>query len=1103
MRSVNGCADHDLRRSVVYALAAFLVGTWAVSCGDDAAEPNQAPTAVGTMPDQEASAGETATLDASGYFEDPDGDALSYEAASSDVSVATASASGSTISVVAVAKGTATITVTASDPDGLSAGQSFEVAVPNRGPLPVGEIPAQESTAGQTVTVDASGYFEDPDGDALSYEASVSDEGVVKVSASDATVAIEAEANGSATVTVRASDPEGLSAEQSFEVTVRPNPDRAALTALYQATGGPNWINNGNWLTDKPIGDWHGVRVEGGRVVELDLFENGLTGPIPSALGELSELRELILFGNQLTGPIPPELGELSEVRELNFFGNQLSGPIPPELAELSELRWLRLSSNTLTGPIPPQLGELSNLAGLVLFFNQLSGPIPPELGELSELVWLDLQSNSLTGRIPAELGRLSNLKGLSLSGNELTGAIPGELGELASLQSLRLARNRLTGAIPSQLGRLSNLSWLVLHGNEFSGPIPTELGELSNLYELELQESALTGPIPPQLGNLSTLTKLWLHGNALAGPIPPELGKLSNLSELRLQDNSLAGPVPPELGGMTELRALVLTNNGGMSGALPRELTALGELDALLAGGTDLCAPGDPTFLEWLGGVHKSRVASCGNEEGAPAAYLTQAVQSREYPVPLVAGEKVLLRVFVTARVATDAEIPPVRATFYVDGARAHVERIAGKPVSIATAVDEGDLSKSANAEIPGSVIRPGLEMVIEIDPESTLDAELGVAKRIPESGRLAVRVREMPSLDLTFIPFLWESDPDSAVLDIARDMAENPAEHDTLRHTRALLPVAGIAAEAHEAVVSSSNSAFSMLSQTRAIRVMEGGTGHYMGMMTGRTTGAFGVAAVPGRTSYSYPASQVIAHELGHNMNLEHAPCGGAFGPDPSFPQPDGSIGSWGYDFVKGELVSSATADLMSYCRPRWISDYYFANALRFRLSDDDHEALRSPASTQALLLWGGLSPEGEPFLEPALVVDAPPNLPRAGGEYELTGQAADGAELFSLTFDMAAVADAEGESGLFVFALPTRPGWAGSLASLTLSGPGGSVTLDEESDRPMAIFRDPRTKRVRAILRDLPPGLLDDLAARAPAPGLDIFWSRGIPHLAAWRR
>ena len=46
---------------------------------------------------------------------------------------------------------------------------------------------------------------------------------------------------------------------------------------------------------------------------------------------------------------------------------------------------------------------------------------------------------------------------------------------------------------------------------------------------------------------------------------------------------------------------------------------------------------------------------------------------------------------------------------------------------------------------------MQPGLEMVIEIDPDGTLDPGLGVVKRIPETGRMTIEVREMPVFDLT----------------------------------------------------------------------------------------------------------------------------------------------------------------------------------------------------------------------------------------------------------------------------------------------------------------------------------------------------------------
>ena len=67
------------------------------------------------------SEGETAPVNVSSYFNDPDGDALTYSAATSNAAVAGVSVSGSTMTIAGVAPGTATVTVTARDPGGLEA----------------------------------------------------------------------------------------------------------------------------------------------------------------------------------------------------------------------------------------------------------------------------------------------------------------------------------------------------------------------------------------------------------------------------------------------------------------------------------------------------------------------------------------------------------------------------------------------------------------------------------------------------------------------------------------------------------------------------------------------------------------------------------------------------------------------------------------------------------------------------------------------------------------------------------------------------------------------------------------------------------------------
>ena len=196
------------------------------------------------------------------------------------------------------------------------------------------------------------------------------------------------------------------------------------------------------------------------------------------------------------------------------------------------------------------------------------------------------------------------------------------------------------------------------------------------------------------------------------------------------------------------------------------------------------------------------------------------------------------------------------------------------------------------------------------------------------------------------------------------------------------------------------------------------------------------------------------------------------------------------------------------MAYCGDKWISHYSFTNALRFRLSDADSVGLASPPMaappTKALLLWGGVDADTVPFLEPAFVVEAPPALPAARGDYRLSGRSADGRELFALSFEMPAIADAAGEESSFVFALPLQAAWA-DLVSITLSGPGGSVTMDQNTDSPMAIVRDSRTGQVRGFVSDLPAAseTAADAAGSAVGQGMEVLFSRGIPDMGAWRR
>ena len=849
-------------------------------------------------------------------------------------------------------------------------------------------------------------------------------------------------------------------------------PDRVALTTLYGETGGAYWKEAANWLSEAPLRDWHGVETDDeGRVTSIDLAYNNLRGRLP------------------------PELALMDRLETLRLIGNGLTGRIPPELARLARLATLDLSVNLLTQHIPPELGRLANLSVLDLSANGLTGSLPPELGRLDRLSVLDLRLNRLHGPLPPELGNLRSLGRLELSSNEFTGAVPPELGRLAALSVLNLAVNGLTGPVPPELGRLRNLVALYLGRNGLTGPVPPELGQLADLEKLDLSTNALTGLVPPELGRLADLEELNLSTNALTGLVPPELGRLANLVTLSLASNRLSGSVPSELGALGKLRTLSLSGNAALSGPLPRAFLDL-DLASLLLSGTRLCAARDVETQTWLRDIDERRVSDCGDAVArVTTAYLTQAVQSLENPVPLVAGKPALLRVFVTNGGMADAKRPPVRATFYRNDLPVHAVEIPGGDYSLPDRPEEGDLAASSNVAIPAEVLQPGLEMVIEIDPGSIPDSASDAGRRLPPAGRLALEVTEVPPLDLTLIPFLRTSNPDWTLADYVAGLS---SDDELFRMTREVLPVGDLHLDVREpvwtSVASEAKNTISILVEVFVVRILDGARGHYMGILP--ASERVGVAVIPGSIGVSALDGHVIAHELGHNMNLRHAPCGGPAGVDPDYPYVDGTTGAWGYDVLSGSLVSPRNFDLMSYCSPDWISDFHFVKALIYRRSEERPVPAARAASATSLLLWGEVNDWGETVLHPAFAVEAPPVLPETGGPYNLTGEDGAGNTLFALSFGAAEIAD--GAGSVFAFVLPVRTDWLDRLHRIALSGPEGVKSIDRSGGPAAAIMLDRTTGAVRGILRDWPDQGGSPAFARRVQPDGDfeILVSRGIP-------
>lgn len=158
-----------------------------------------------------------------------------------------------------------------------------------------------------------------------------------------------------------------------------------------------------NWNDSSPVcSHWTGItcNADGSRVISLRLPGVGFHGPIPAnTLGRLSALQILSLRSNGITGPFPSDLFNLTELSFLYLQFNRFTGPLPFDFSVWKNLTIVNLSNNGFNGTIPGSLSKLTQLQGLNLANNSVSGEIPDLY--LPNLQQINLSFNKLTGIVP------------------------------------------------------------------------------------------------------------------------------------------------------------------------------------------------------------------------------------------------------------------------------------------------------------------------------------------------------------------------------------------------------------------------------------------------------------------------------------------------------------------------------------------------------------------------------------------------------------------------------------------------------------------------------------------------------------------------------
>jgi hypothetical protein len=282
-----------------------------------------------------------------------------------------------------------------------------------------------------------------------------------------------------------------------------------------------------------------------------------------------------------------------------------------------------------------------------------------------------------------------------------------------------------------------------------------------------------------------------------------------------------------------------------------------------------------------------------------------------------LVGGKPALLRAHVLAE-RPGVPAPRVRVRAY-DGDLALGERDLDGPALLPAGEEPAVLGASFRTGLPAEWIRTGVEFVVAVDPAAL------VADRDERNDavRVAPRIGASTGLDLVVVP-----------LRLAGREAGAFSGHRELLLAHWPLAEAGVTIRAPYTVTSvqdvgSDGTGWSeVLAEISALRRADGSGAHYYGVVpVSYSGGVAGVGYVGAPVAIGWHRSlDVMLHELGHNFGLRHAPCGGPGGVDLEYPYANGIIGHWGHDARSGAVVDPrSTVDLMSYCRPDWVSGHY----------------------------------------------------------------------------------------------------------------------------------------------------------------------------------
>lgn len=367
----------------------------------------------------------------------------------------------------------------------------------------------------------------------------------------------------------------------------------------------------------------------------------------------------------------------------------------------------------------------------------------------------------------------------------------------------------------------------------------------------------------------------------------------------------------------------------------------------------------------------------------------------------------------------------------------------------TVSGASSQNSLSSTFTVELPASALQENTNYWIELVECGVLPEGTVGTVRVPAVDVAPLNARETGPLKIVFVPVRHDNRvPDTSTETIAAYAAE----------VQNLYPSVEVVASVRDAITSAQSGTsvdlggiLNQVTEQREIDVAPEDV-YYYGLIDpassfntycngGCTTGVGWVTDADGWWAAGHRAAVGIgfgnrgvgtfAHELGHNHGRNHAPCGGASGTDSSYPHSGAYIGTWGYDFLTGELIDPTEyRDFMSYCGPEWVSDYSYQAYIERIASVNGVSAQTQQESKEPPVTWYRMtvSGGGASWSTPVTGRGAPGAHAEAGEIYDAGGNVIAHVSVYRIVMSHG--------GGYMLYVPAPRSGW------VSVGLPGGPV-------------------------------------------------------------